>query len=846
MSDEPTREESERSGESSGNRSIGSYLVPGVIRRRLIAKTLVAIVAILLLTAAISVFFYVGISDQLEGQVDDQVEQTTELHANVLDTWLNDRELELEDISRDDVLTTGDSDEISRYLEGQAYTGEFSELYLVDRETGEVIGSSSDDAVGEDMLDRMGQDLGSPPSFMTTEQYTNFEGDEAIAIGQQRIILDEHLLIGEVDAHDPGPNLPQGIDGANTVVVTQDGEPIFGDESVDSSVIEPGVEGIAKVSHDGSLYSYIPSYRYSSYAGEDVYVVTRTPEDVAFAVRDEVQLSFIVTIVLTGFVFVAVGLVGGRSVSSELTRLRNRAQTMEEGDLSVDLETGRVDEIGSLYDSFAAMRDSLREQIREAQAAREESEAERERVQRINDQLERAAHEYGAAMGAAADGDLAVRADTEVENETMREIGEDFNEMLDEIEATVADLQAFATQVAIASEQVTASSEEVHSASEQISDSVQEISAGAERQNASLQQATSEMSTLSTTTEEIAASSNEVADLAARTANTGEAGREAAQDAIESMTETETEAERAVEEIRALESEVGQIDDLIERIQQIAEQTNMLALNANIEASRSASGQDGDGFGAVAQEIKELSNDAKVAANQVESRLESIREQTVRSAEEVEETSARLETASEQVEEAVEALEEIASFATETNTGVQEISAASEEQAATTQEVVAIVDEAATISEETTAEAESVAAATEEQTTALTEVSGSASQLSQQATQLSQALDHFETDVDNDGGIVGDDEFELEADERDESAVDGDGEADAAAKQDGETDSSQSDDPLEEPVAMPADESTATDDERTDSTDADSSEPASVDEDDANVFEFHDDEADDS
>ena len=132
----------------------------------------------------------------------------------------------------------------------------------------------------------------------------------------------------------------------------------------------------------------------------------------------------------------------------------------------------------------------------------------------------------------------------------------------------------------------------------------------------------------------------------------------------------------------------------------------MLALNANIEASRSTSGEEDGGFGVVAQEVKELSQDAKDAAEEIEDRLEAIREQTRRSADEVEQTSEDVDEASAQVADAVDALEEIAEYAGETNTGVQEISAATQQQAASTQEVVAMVDEAATISEETTAESD--------------------------------------------------------------------------------------------------------------------------------------------
>ena len=783
MTDEaPATHQTGQSSEPTPGRSIGSKVVPDAIRGRLIAKVVVAVFAILLLTAAISTFFYFGISDQLSGQVDDQVEQTTELHTSVLDNWITDRERELEEIEQADVLLSRDSEDISAYLQRETPSTGFSTVHIVDSETGEVIGSSNEAAIGVNMFNYLDEETTSQMSFVSRKQYSSIDGgdEQMVAIGKTHRYHQANLLIvGEVPAETAGPELPQAIEGADTAIVTETGGLVVGSEGdgVGAAVIDPSVEGVGIHEDDDRIYSY------SALETADLYVVTTTPRDAAFAVADNVLWSFAATIVLTGAVLTAIGVAGGRSVSKELNRLGQRARTMEDGDLSVDLRTGRIDEIGSLYSSFAAMRDSLRQQIDEAQSARAEAEAERERVQRINDDLETAADEYCTVMEAAADGDLQVRADVETDNDSMRTIGEEFNEMLDTMEATVGELQTFATQVAIASEQVTASSEEVRSASEQISESVQEISVGAERQNESLQEANGEMSDLSTTTEEIAASSNEVADIAERTATAGRTGREAAQEAIDHVTATESEAEQAVEEIRELEAEVGQIDELIDRIQQISEQTNMLALNANIEASRSESGDEADGFGAVAQEIKELSNDAKTAAEQVETRLESIREQTVRSAEEVEATSTQLQSAGEQVERAVEALEEIAEYAEETNVGVQEISAATEEQAATTQEVVAIVDEAATISEETTAEAESVAAATEEQTTALTEVSSSASQLSSQASELSNALDHFETDVDDtsagivsveyDGDVIDGDDGRDESGERDDDSIDG-------------------------------------------------------------------------
>ncbi|MFA9417345.1 methyl-accepting chemotaxis protein [Natrinema sp. HArc-T2] len=392
--------------------------------------------------------------------------------------------------------------------------------------------------------------------------------------------------------------------------------------------------------------------------------------------------------------------------------------------------------------------ESLQTKMDEVEQARQEAVTLREETTQLNEHLERKADEYATVMQACAAGDLTQRMDPDSENEAMAEIAREFNDMLAKLESTTEDLTSFAQNVATASESVTASSEEVHSASEQVSTSIQEIADGADRQHEYLRSVTQELDSLSTTTEEIAVSSSEVADIAERTVDTGQDGQESARAAIAAMNEIETEASAAVTEIHRLEAEVQQIDELLNTIAEIARQTNMLALNANIEVSRSTdAGSGGDGFSAVATEVKALSEDVAEAAEEAEARLEAIRDRTEESAAEVERTNAGIQDASEQVQEAVDALVQITDLAQETNVGVQEISAASEAQAASTQEVVAMVDDVASISKETTAGAESVAAAAEEQTTALTEVSTSAERLSNQASRLSRALRYFETDA---------------------------------------------------------------------------------------------------
>ncbi len=476
-------------------------------------------------------------------------------------------------------------------------------------------------------------------------------------------------------------------------------------------------------------------------------VVVFTPESAAVGFVQTVErLGFVVSIV--GVIVVALfGLLVGYSTASDIDRLRLKSEEMEQGNLDVDLETDRLDNIGRLYDSMANMRDALRGQIVEARTASEEAENARKRAEQTNRHLQAKANEYRDVMQAVAAGDLGRRMTPSGRNQAMREIAEDFNSMIEEMERTVARLKSFADEVAESSEEVTASAEEVRSASEQVTASMRQISEEAERQNDSLQSVAREMDDLSTTVEEIAVLSNEVADISERTAEAGRRGRDAARQAIDGMNQIEEDSADAVEAIERLDDEMDQVDDLVDAIADLADQTNMIALNANIEASRAdgeGAGESG-GFAVVAQEVKDLASETKRAADSIDQRITEIQATTDETVASVTATGERIADNTESVRNAVEALDEVAEYAEETNGGVQEISAATEEQAASTEEAVGMVDEAASISERTSAEAQNVAAAAEEQTTAVSAVTDAASGLSAQASRLSDGLGRFRT-----------------------------------------------------------------------------------------------------
>ena len=386
-------------------------------------------------------------------------------------------------------------------------------------------------------------------------------------------------------------------------------------------------------------------------------------------------------------------------------------------------------------------------EIEDVEAAKARAEERRKEVERLNQHLETKADDYRATMAEAADGDLTVRLDAESESEPMERIAVAFNGMIDDLESTVREVQSFADEVSEASEETMAGVDAAEELSADLGRSIAEIATGADQQREMLEEVSSEMNDLSAAIEEVAASTETVADAAQRTASIADEGEDTASEAIASVRESRDALDSTAETVRDLDERMTDIGDIVDLIGDIADQTNLLALNANIEAARAGGGSGGgssDGFAVVADEVKQLAEETKEAAGDIEELIAGTQARTEAAVDEVRTAEEHMETGAEAVRDAGDAFARVAENADETDDGIREIGQATDDQAASTEEAVAMAEEVAEISRATAKETDDASAAADDQLSAMTTAATEAGTLTDRAEQLRRLLRRFE------------------------------------------------------------------------------------------------------
>lgn len=282
----------------------------------------------------------------------------------------------------------------------------------------------------------------------------------------------------------------------------------------------------------------------------------------------------------------------------------------------------------------------------------------------------------------AAQGDLTVS----VETEQLDEIGtlaESFGAMIGSLKELIGTL----INVADALE---AESEEMASSGEEISASVQQVASTSQQ--------------FASTTEQLKASADNMDIAAQEVGRIASDGERMINEAVEQMTNIESTTSEVMTAINLLREQSGQIGSIVETITNIADQTNLLALNAAIEAARA--GEHGRGFAVVADEVRKLAEQTANATHQITELVRKIQEDTDsvvdamrQSSNEVEkgtqiigETGSTFASIVSSIMELITEIQSVAAASDQMSAGSQQIAGAAQQQSASVQQAAAMAD----------------------------------------------------------------------------------------------------------------------------------------------------------
>ncbi|MET0066734.1 MAG: methyl-accepting chemotaxis protein [Candidatus Thiodiazotropha sp.] len=327
---------------------------------------------------------------------------------------------------------------------------------------------------------------------------------------------------------------------------------------------------------------------------------------------------------------------------------------------------------------------------------------------------------------ASAEGDLTVRMDEAGRDEVSR-LSRAYNRFAEKTEKMIRSVARSAGNLSIHSSQFASLSEHT--------------TRGIRIQHEQTTQVATAMTEMSATVHDVAQNTTATAEAARQADLQANAGRQVVSDVSGSIDTLAREVGRAVETVRHVEQDSERIGSVLDVIRGIADQTNLLALNAAIEAARA--GEQGRGFAVVADEVRTLAKRTQDSTEEIQEMIESL-QSGVRNTVSVMETSQeKAATSVEQAGRAYESLEEI-NRVVETITHMStQIATAAEEQSAVAEDINRSIVEIKHIADETSQDSEKTYEATQEMSNEIDDLSKLLEQFNvgdEHAKQLQQAM----------------------------------------------------------------------------------------------------------
>lgn len=315
------------------------------------------------------------------------------------------------------------------------------------------------------------------------------------------------------------------------------------------------------------------------------------------------------------------------------------------------------------------------------------------------------------------------------------------NEMNEKLKQTISSIHTVSETVAASSEELAQSSNEVQTGTEQITVTMQELASGTETQASTAGDLAETMASFQHSIHETTQEGIELKEHSDHVQNLTTTGKELMVQSTQQMAAINEIVLDSVKKVEGLNVQSAEISKLVSVIDDISNQTNLLALNAAIEAARA--GEHGKGFAVVADEVRKLAEQVQFSVTDISTIVNRIQGETGNVTTALQSGYEEVKRGTAQLDQTNETFEQISVAVEDMILNINTISGNLNKVAHSSKSINAAIDEMASISQESAAGVEQTTATVEETAATMEEISKSANQLAGMAEELNSQLQQF-------------------------------------------------------------------------------------------------------
>ncbi len=345
-----------------------------------------------------------------------------------------------------------------------------------------------------------------------------------------------------------------------------------------------------------------------------------------------------------------------------------------------------------------------------------------------------------SVMRGVASGDLTQRIEIKKKNE-FGVLEGNFNEMVDNVAVLIKDVEQRSGVIIKASQNISEISKTTTETVNQVSEAIQSVSIGAAGQAESTQRATHEVESLSDKLYETKAYVGDIHEMSNETQELSNKGMDIVDNLIGKAQRSIDNSKVSKDVMREMIESIQKINFISNAITEITEQTNLLSLNASIEAARA--GDSGKGFAVVADEIRKLAEQSQASTDEIKRIVNEISDKANMVEKTLGDTDAIIMEQNKSIQDAKELFNTISNSVNALTEGLNNIEKLNQEMDSSRGTVIKQMEDVASVSTETAAASEEVTASTQEVNATMQNLNNFTLELDDIATALKEAIDKF-------------------------------------------------------------------------------------------------------